>query len=256
MSDLTDIGKNNNKILRSNKVVYEALSNYVLNNSLMDFLVSFRSPFLVGQDIFTGNIVDQTIRLSNPTMRFQPFLHSEQNGGGGKSSLNKHLYYLNSMKVEDKNKHNLEEFFNIGRLSDNDLTIVDYTVSKNHACIVKRNNNYYIHDLGTTNGTMVNHTALESNQKKQIHFNDLISFGRLGFLFMKPVNVFIFTRVQAEKEDTIRNELRKVLQFVKKSSLEEIANDLEIYNQEFSKSDLIRTILNHITPIEFLNKLF
>ena len=97
---------------------------------------------------------------------------------------------------------------------------------------------------------------LESNERKKLKYNDVITFGRLTFLFMKPVNVFVFTRVNAGKEDSIIYELLTTLRFIKKSYIEKIANDLNIKCDDYSKKDITKSILTHLTPMEFLNRLF
>ena len=250
---------NPGKILRNNKIVYESLEDFVLNNSLRDFLISFKNPFLIGQDIYSGNLLEKTIQINNPTMKFHPKSFPEANTDGH-LVLNKHLFYLkteNNEKIKEKDKEkNKDVFFHVGRIADNDLVIVDYTISKNHACIIKNNYKYFIKDLGTTNGTMINNIALESNERKKLKYNDVITFGRLTFLFMKPVNVFVFTRVNAGKEDSIVHELLTTLRFIKKSYVEKIANDLNIKCDDYSKKDITKSILTHLTPMEFLNRLF
>ena len=53
--------------------------------------------------------------------------------------------------------------FSIGRGRKNDLQIsVDGEVSRNHAQITRNGDSFYVEDLGSTNGTLVNGRLVES----------------------------------------------------------------------------------------------
>jgi pSer/pThr/pTyr-binding forkhead associated (FHA) protein len=56
-----------------------------------------------------------------------------------------------------------EERVSIGRTPDAGIFLDDVTVSRNHALIVKRQDGYYIDDLGSLNGTYVNRRRIESH---------------------------------------------------------------------------------------------
>jgi hypothetical protein len=56
----------------------------------------------------------------------------------------------------------VERRVRLGRQSDNDLVIVDPGVSRHHAEVINENGSCTLHDLGSTNGTLVNgHTVSE-----------------------------------------------------------------------------------------------
>lgn len=63
----------------------------------------------------------------------------------------------------------------IGRASDNDLHIVDATVSSYHARIFTYLEASYIEDLGSTNGTYLNGKRI---QKHTLHAGDVIKLGK------------------------------------------------------------------------------
>ena len=63
----------------------------------------------------------------------------------------------------------------IGRNSDNDLRIDSMAVSGYHANLVNAGGQYYIEDLGSTNGTFVNEERIEKHVLKE---NDEISIGK------------------------------------------------------------------------------
>jgi pSer/pThr/pTyr-binding forkhead associated (FHA) protein len=51
----------------------------------------------------------------------------------------------------------------IGRRPDSDVFLDDVTVSRDHALIVRRGNEFHLDDLGSLNGTYVNRRRIESH---------------------------------------------------------------------------------------------
>ena len=72
--------------------------------------------------------------------------------------------------------------FIIGRSSDCDLPIPVDDVSRNHAKIFFRNEEYYIEDLGSTNGTYVNGITVA---KCVLRNNDQIEIGEIRMIFVE-----------------------------------------------------------------------
>ncbi len=68
----------------------------------------------------------------------------------------------------------------IGREKENDIVIVNPTVSRFHAKIIRSEDKYYIEDLGSANGTMVN--GLKVN-KELLHDGDIIQLGDVVLVF-------------------------------------------------------------------------
>jgi hypothetical protein len=52
----------------------------------------------------------------------------------------------------------------IGRRPDSDIFLDDVTVSRDHAILVRRGNDYYLDDCGSLNGTYVNRSRIESHR--------------------------------------------------------------------------------------------
>ena len=81
----------------------------------------------------------------------------------------------------DKGKRELFEIdkISIGRAPNNALSFGDGArrVSSHHAEIVRRGDHYVLHDLGSTNGTMINGRRVIASE---IHEDDLIEFGAGG----------------------------------------------------------------------------
>lgn len=56
----------------------------------------------------------------------------------------------------------LADIITMGRKSDNTVVLDDKYVSSHHVKIYKRNNEYVIEDLDSTNGTKINETRIEN----------------------------------------------------------------------------------------------
>ena len=72
--------------------------------------------------------------------------------------------------------------FIIGRSADCNLQIPVDDVSRNHARIFFRNEEYYIEDLGSTNGTFVNGITIA---KCVLRNNDQIEIGDVRMIFVE-----------------------------------------------------------------------
>ncbi len=71
----------------------------------------------------------------------------------------------------------------LGRGLNNDLIVEDPRVSRQHAQIRYKSRRYFIGDLGSTNGTYVNGTAVTTDQV--LHDGDVVSFGGLEMRFVQ-----------------------------------------------------------------------
>ncbi len=52
----------------------------------------------------------------------------------------------------------------VGRRPDSDIFLDDITVSRDHAVLVRRGNDYFLDDCGSLNGTYVNRRRIESHR--------------------------------------------------------------------------------------------
>ena len=68
----------------------------------------------------------------------------------------------------------------IGRDADADLVFSDHSVSRKHARLIRRNNEFYLEDLGSSNGTHVDDVPILFSILKS---GDLVQMGRLAFWF-------------------------------------------------------------------------
>lgn len=76
-----------------------------------------------------------------------------------------------------------EEAVTIGRASDNTLSIDDASVSSYHARIEPSEEVYTLTDLGSTNGTRLNGTALKADETHVLNPGDKIRLGKLDSVY-------------------------------------------------------------------------
>ena len=75
----------------------------------------------------------------------------------------------------------LNRKIDIGRSINNDIIIQNQFVSKNHARLEKENNNHYISDLNSSNGTYLNGKKLVGTA--ELSHGDIIKIGNIEFEF-------------------------------------------------------------------------
>jgi hypothetical protein len=194
------------------RVNYEQLRQYVSSHSLADFTAQVKHPFLVGKELYDGEISkkiapkDQVGVSSSSTMRFSAAAFRESlktgiSGGMGETTsirsqeppvqkntgISHAIYMIRKKLYSTENDPNT---ITIGRGANNDIVIADYVVSKQHAQIIIFKGMYFIVDLESTNGTKVNHRTVNPQMKVQLQLNSTIAFGRLCFVFTHPLNVY------------------------------------------------------------------
>jgi pSer/pThr/pTyr-binding forkhead associated (FHA) protein len=75
----------------------------------------------------------------------------------------------------------LQPMTTVGRGATNTLVVQDETISGRHAAIEYREGRWWIHDLGSTNGTYVNRRRLVGTT--ELRPGDLVHAGRVAFQF-------------------------------------------------------------------------
>ena len=155
------------------------------------FIRFLRQPVLAGSAIQAGSISSQEasgIDEMNRTQIFEPG-GTDPNVSPPSEALKHAIYPL----VKGEYSNSTSKFFTIGRVDGNDMIIPDFAISKKHAVITIDNSKFYIKDLGSTNGTMVNGTRLDKKPVK-IHDKDVLSFARYEFTFLFPASLYKMLR--------------------------------------------------------------
>jgi len=74
----------------------------------------------------------------------------------------------------------------IGRTSENDIVIPEYSVSRKHCIIALVNEVYRITDLGSANGTLVDGIAIGKLTPHKLAGGEILTMGRLMLYFLPP----------------------------------------------------------------------
>jgi hypothetical protein len=74
----------------------------------------------------------------------------------------------------------------VGRTSENDIAIPEYSVSKRHCIIARVENEYRLTDMGSTNGTILDGTTLLPQKPRRLKGGETIALGRLMLVFYFP----------------------------------------------------------------------
>ncbi len=150
-----------------------------------------QQPVLAGSAIQAGRISNQEGNSSNEKNRTQIFEPSNTNPGASSASeaLRHAIYPL----VKGEYSTTSSRSFTIGRVDGNDMIMPDFAISKKHAVIHVDNGSFYLKDLGSTNGTLVNGIRLDKKPVK-IHDKDVLSFARYEFTFLYPASLYKMLR--------------------------------------------------------------
>ena len=74
----------------------------------------------------------------------------------------------------------------VGRTSENDIAIPEYSVSKRHCIIARVDGEYRLTDMGSTNGTIVDGMPLVPQKPRRLRGGETVSLGRLMLVFYFP----------------------------------------------------------------------
>lgn len=105
------------------------------------------------------------------------------------SSISDGTSYLKLLNRKDtlpfkiKEVYILEDDVSIGRGTQNNIVLRDPYISKSHARITLDEEEYFLEDLDSANGTLVNDTRVLDVVK--LKDGDRIKFGQVEFLFIK-----------------------------------------------------------------------
>lgn len=116
----------------------------------------------------------------------QQFQDEDVNDEKTSTGIKQHLDY--SLKVFKENSF-LQEIaiegskWTFGRGKESDYTINSKKASRNHFVLMRIGPSFYVRDLGSSNGTLLNNQQLPSNQEVELKSGDYIELAEFKFIF-------------------------------------------------------------------------
>jgi pSer/pThr/pTyr-binding forkhead associated (FHA) protein len=87
----------------------------------------------------------------------------------------------------------------VGRSSENDVAISDYSISQRHCHLKVSGPQVVLTDCGSTNGTVVDGRPAPARQPVNLQGGETVVLGRFAFLFLRPNGFLDYLRQQAAK---------------------------------------------------------
>ena len=234
-------------MIQDSKINFVEFISYIKTCTITDYVSKFPYPILLGQKIMTGDIREMTMHSYDQTFLF------EQEGEGNSLSPNAikrimHMLYMKRDMAEEN------DVYTIGRIDRNDIVLVDYTISKAHAKILLRDDGYYLVDNKSKNGTSINGNPLIPNREYAIKEKDILIFGRIGFVFIRPISLFIRFRLLKK---TPKEMERDCMLVIKMTSIDNLCNILKKFNLKYptgalDQKSIARELFNNIDPVSIL----
>ena len=110
----------------------------------------------------------------------EPMQQSEQTDNSN-SSPGKPAFLFNKLTNERFPLN--QSVSKIGRDQTNNIPITnDHYISRHHAWVLQMQGSYWVEDLGSTNGTMINGELLA--ERRQISPGDKLTFGKTELIFI------------------------------------------------------------------------
>jgi hypothetical protein len=156
----------------------------------IEFERFMQQPVLVGSSIQAGSLATQNRHAKeelNKTVIFE--VDTEETASSSSDSLKHAIYPL----IKNEYSSGPVNIFSIGRIDGNDMIMPDYAISKQHATIEIKRNNYLIRDGVSTNGTKINGKRVDK-KPVQIRDKDVIAFARYEFTFFSPESLYNMLR--------------------------------------------------------------
>jgi len=149
----------------------------------------------------------------------------------------------------------------IGRSLKNDIALDDTNVSQNHAQLSQKNNGYYICDLRSTNGTLINNQPIKPLKEVAVDFSTSIVIGKFLIQIKNsgPAEEAYPSGPSMESETVIRSktpadaELRKCNHHQHYRNPEYVRLKKEVNEQLLSEIDLRRLDFKKISDEELRN---
>lgn len=142
----------------------------LLKSGEADFRRSYHDPIL----LVIGRIAELDESNSDGTIMTSPGDMAEQ------------IALLHRVFVVRRKDNAVLGPITLGRVSESDVTIPEYSISKRHCVFTRQSGTLQIADCGSSNGTLVNGERLAPNKPKTLKGGELLGLGRFSFMIQLP----------------------------------------------------------------------
>lgn len=176
----------------NNRVKYVDIKEYFSKTPLGTYISDVGMPFLIGKELFDGDISKADDGINTSTMRFRiseldTLSQKKSDPASEAPAISRAVFILKKCANSDEPRPHV---FSLGRCASNDMTIPDYVISRKHAAIHCAAGRFFIEDLGSTNGVQVDGKPVGQGDKVMLRFGADISFGRYCFVFTSPIDLY------------------------------------------------------------------
>lgn len=132
---------------------------------------------LMDEDPKDLDMLSETMSISAPSTKRKVLKRSHHVSSEPKPKKHSYSKQVSLNKVDEDRKMQFnQETIAIGRqMRNNDVILKAPSVSRNHAHLEYENGKWYLEDIGSVNGTILNGEKLEPHEKVQLHNGDLIN---------------------------------------------------------------------------------
>ncbi len=174
------------------KACYRTLIDIAASGSRDEFILSVHCPAFVGAGIRDGNLEKPGTQGLGKHQRTQVFTAAQIEQLIEGASLEQCIFLLR--KPVAGPIAGLRRFL-VGRTQDNDILMMDFAISRCHAEVEIRGEDYYLKDLGSSNGTYINGRLID-DRGTLLQDCDTVRFARYEFEFLSAGSLFDLLRTR------------------------------------------------------------
>lgn len=176
------------------KACYRTLVDLSHSCSKDEFIYFVHCPAFVGSGIHDGNLERAVGGMSGKSQKTQTFNAAEVAKLIEGASLEQSIFLLRKPVLGQLNELRR---FTLGRTQDNDILMMDFAISRLHAEVEIRGEDYYLKDMGSSNGTFVNGNLID-DRGLLLQDGDRVRFARYEFLFLSAGGLYSLMKRRAQ----------------------------------------------------------
>ncbi len=163
--------------------------------SLDEFLRSFDAHYLVASGVLGGSLREGRERTETGVLELGDRVSHMPSNPNPQAGIAYPLKKAKHTQGPDAGR------ITVGRAGEADVCIADPSVSHLHAFFEREGEVMYLVDDESRNGTFVNLARLAPHERKSVHDEDVVTFGRVSYQVFSPGALYI--ALQAFREGAI-----------------------------------------------------